>query len=159
MKPITITVDQKWVDELIKRLDKYDMFKDRNQKIFEWAQTTADTEKSLKKGKVTQTMVEQWCRDNDVKLIQNKYIGPNNGNLSICPAVWIRPTIQDEVCTAHTQCHKCGICIDSSEGAWKSQKTQKIYCESCSRVVKMNRMTCTVPEIECYRPKHIYKKV
>lgn len=42
MQPVTITVDQKWVNELIKRLDKYDMFKDRSQKTWEWVQETAD---------------------------------------------------------------------------------------------------------------------
>jgi hypothetical protein len=52
MLPVTIRVDQKWVDELIKKLDKYEMFKDRSQKVWEWVQTTGEREKSpIKKPK------------------------------------------------------------------------------------------------------------
>jgi hypothetical protein len=150
MKTSTITIDQKWVDELIKRLDKYDMFKDRSQKIYEWVQTTSETEKSLKKGKVTQEMVEQWCRKHKVKLVQKKYLSKG---IADCPALWIRPTINDEeICTAHKQCSKCGICLDPSETTWKSRKTQKLYCDNCSCNQKINRVLCNVPEIDRFRP-------
>jgi len=157
MKPCTITVDQKWVDELIKRLDKYDMFKDRSQKIYEYVQDTSNTEKSLKKGKVTQIMVEQWCRDHKVKLVQNKYLGKG---VRTCPSIWIRHDNQDEVCTAHEQCSKCHKCLDPSEGAWSSIKTQKRYCNACSH--NINRVIFLAPEMDRFRPNldsKISKKV
>jgi len=46
MLPVTVTVDQKWVNELIKRLDKYEMFKDRSQKVWEYVQSTAQPEQN-----------------------------------------------------------------------------------------------------------------
>jgi hypothetical protein len=173
MEAVTITVDQKWVDELIKRMDKYHMFKDRNQKIWEMVKTTAEDEVAMKEKKVTQTMVEGWCRENGVKLVEARnlehYGDHHNTSWMDCPALWINPydkytTLQgydkeDGVCPSHAQCWECSKCIDPMEGGiWG--KEGESTCSACRSKYKIEGLLPgRGPEIDVNRPSLPHVKV
>ena len=167
MEAVTITVDQKWVDELIKRLDKYHMFQDRDQKIWEMVKTTAKDEIAMKEKRITQTMVEGWCRENKVKLVEAKNLefkGPDgrNTNWRECPALWINPydkysgmqgyDLEKGVCPSHAQCWECSKCIDPMEGGiWG--KDGENTCSACRSKYKIKGLfPGKGPEIDVNRP-------
>lgn len=152
--PITITVDEKWIAELLKRIDKYEMFKDRTQKITEWVKTTKNVQESIAKGVADQTVVEDWCAKNNSKLVKNKdLIYEENTGFSKCPSLWIKPydgyginKVESGVCPSHAQCKKCRLCIDPSNGCWKTPKGN-LYCSKCKTKSKLSFIPVDSPKI------------
>jgi hypothetical protein len=180
LEATNITVDETWVENLIKKIQKYDMFKDQRQKIVECIRQAENDQKAVQKNLVTQNMVEEWCKDHKVKLVLAKDLfveldenGSRNDGLSKCPCVWVKPFYQysseyelgdDEElpgvgsCTIHEQCTRCKECIDGSEGCWEG-KNGKI-CTSCKTEHKLKVLPSGCSSIDICRPDlKVVKKV
>jgi hypothetical protein len=143
-------MDQKWIDDLVNICMKPDMFKTTRQRIEEFVKKTEVCQTQFAKGEVTIDHVEDWCKRNGVRLVQEKNL------VEPCGSLWLS-SVKGDLCE-HEKCLRCNACVDGA-AAWKVPKGRFI-CGDCmySEKKKGDYIPGSCPPLDCGRPKGLETK-